>query len=205
MFVASKLLQENFEKTFYTFGYAFAPLFVVGGLAHLISSFATHNYADIINGFIFGFGLDIPVAQNLTSRNDTWLGYLKIIPYIAALWGYIILFNRLKLFQASSLRKIAAFIFASSLISFYLTLIFYKGYVFSTYGAKPRGGHGMHGGHATTEMFQSVPFKQATMSIKGKYAFATKKDAFIFSKKYGGEVVDFQKASLCALEDFSKN
>jgi polyferredoxin len=136
MFIASKFLNASFEKTFYTLGYAFAPLFVIGGLAHLISSFSTHNYADIVNGFIYGFGLDLHTVENLASRKDSWLMYLKVIPYIAALWGLIILGKRLKLFKASLTRKIFAFIFASSLISFYLSLQLYTGHVFKTYGAK---------------------------------------------------------------------
>jgi len=167
MYVASKILKADFEKTFYTLGYAFAPLFVIGGLAHLVSAFATHEYADIINGFIYGFGLDIQQVENLASRRDPWLGYLKVIPYIAALWGYAILASRLKLFEASKLQKVGAFIFASSLVSFYLALQLYKGYVFSTYGAK-KGGHGHGGDGMSKEMFQSVPFKDATLLQEGK-------------------------------------
>ncbi len=136
MYVASKFLNSSFEKTLYTLGYAFAPLFVIGGLAHLISSFATHNYADIINGFIYGFGLDTEKVGNLASRRDSWLMFLKVIPYLAALWGYLILAKRLKQFEASKIKKIFAFIFASSLVSFYLSLQIYTGYVFKTYGAK---------------------------------------------------------------------
>jgi len=136
MFCASKFLNTTFEKTLYTLGYAFAPLFVIGGLAHLISSFATHHYADIVNGFIYGFALNIQNVDNLASRQDSWLMFLKVIPYIAALWGYLILATRLKQFKASKIRKIFAFIFASSLVSFYLSLQIYTGYVFKTYGAK---------------------------------------------------------------------
>jgi ferredoxin len=136
MYIASKFLHVTFEKTFYTLGYAFAPLFIIGGLAHLISSFATHNYADIINGFIYGFGLDIESVQDLARRRDSWLMYLKVIPYIAVIWGYFILLNRLNLFEASKIRKSFAFIFASSLITLYLGLQVYTGYVLKIYGVK---------------------------------------------------------------------
>ena len=139
MFIASKFLNSSYEKTFYTLGYAFAPLFIIGGLAHLISSFATHHYADIVNGFIYGFAIDTTNVENLASRRDTWLMYLKVIPYLAALWGYIILAKRLKLFNTSIIRKVFAFIFASSLVSLYLSLQLYTGYVFKTYGAKKSG------------------------------------------------------------------
>jgi len=143
MYIASKFLNESFEKTFYTLGYAFAPLFVIGGLAHLISAFTTHNYADIVNGFIYGFGLNIEHVNDLASRRDSWLIYLKVIPYLAVLWGYLILVNRLKLFKASKIRKLFAFIFASSLVTFYLSLQVYTGYVFKTYGAK-KSSHSHH-------------------------------------------------------------
>jgi len=136
MFIASKFLNLTFEKTLYTLGYAFAPLFIIGGLAHLISSFATHHYADIVNGFIYGFGLDLQNVDNLANRRDSWLIFLKVIPYIASLWGYLILAKKLKQFTVSPIRKLIAFIFASSLISFYLSLQIYTAYVFKTYGAK---------------------------------------------------------------------
>jgi len=167
MFIASKILNSPFEKTFYTLGYAFAPLFIIGGLAHLTHSFFTHTYADIVNAFIYGFGLDIENVSNLASRRDSWLIYLKVIPYLAALWGYIILAKRLKQFDASMIKKVFAFIFASSLVSLYLSLQLYTGYVFNTYGAK-KGGHG-HGSHKMNkQMFQSVPFKEATLLQAGK-------------------------------------
>jgi polyferredoxin len=136
MFIASKFLNSTYEKTLYTLGYSFAPLFIIGGLAHLVSSFAIHHYADIVNGFIYGFGLDIQNVENLSNRRDSWLSYLKVIPYLAVLWAYLILLKKLKQFTASSLRKLLAFIFASSLISLYLSLQLYTGYVFKTYGAK---------------------------------------------------------------------
>ncbi len=44
--------------------------------------------------------------------------------------------------------------------------------------------------------------KKGTMTMNSKYAFAAKKDAFIFAKRNGGEVVDFNKALTIAMEDF---
>jgi len=143
MFIASKFLNAPFEKTFYTFGYAFAPLFIIGGLAHLISSFSTHNFAGITNAFIYGFGLDVQNVGNLATRGDSWLMYLKVIPYLASAWGFFIIFKRLKQFEASKLRKLFAFIFASSLVTFYLSLQIYSAYVFKTYGVK-KSGHSHH-------------------------------------------------------------
>ncbi len=105
MFVASKVLKAPFEKTFYTLGYAFVPLFIIGGLAHLIHSFFTHNYADIANGFIYGFGLDMGTVENLASRKDAWLNIFNVIPYIAVIWGYLILAKRIKSFNATKMKK----------------------------------------------------------------------------------------------------
>ncbi len=149
MFIASKILNSNFEKTFYTLGYSFAPLFVIGGLAHLFHAFFTHTYADIVNAFIYGFGLDVQNVENLASRKDAWLNIFNVIPYLAALWAYLILAKRVNFFEASNLKKSIAFVFASSLITFYLGLQFYKGYVFSTYGAKKRD-HSHHALNKTT-------------------------------------------------------
>jgi len=144
MFIASKFLNVSFEKTFYTLGYAFAPLFIIGGLAHLISAFSTHNYAEIVNGFIYGFGLETSNVENLSNRGDKWLMFLQIIPYIASLWAFLILFKRLQQFNTSKIRKTFAFIFASSLILFYLGQKIYTGYVFKTYGVKKHTSHHQH-------------------------------------------------------------
>ncbi len=141
MFAAAKLLDAEFKKTFYTLGYAFAPLFIIGGLSHLLHSFFTHTYADIANGFIYGFGLDVDTVHNLATRKDAWLAVFNLIPYIAVIWGVLILGKRLSFFDASRLKKALAFIFASSLITFYLGLNIYKIYVFKTYGMKQRHHH----------------------------------------------------------------
>ncbi len=148
MFIASKVLKAPFEKTFYTLGYAFAPLFIIGGLAHLIQSFLTHNYADIANGFIYGFGLNAGPVENLASRKDAWIYMFEVIPFIAVLWGYLILAKRMKSFNASKMKKVIAFVFASSLITLYLSTNIYKTYVFKTYGMAKKSYHGSHGQHA---------------------------------------------------------
>jgi len=134
MFIASKFLHTTFEKTLYTLGYAFAPLFIIGGLSHLLQSFFTHEYADIVNGFIYGLNLPMNSVENLASKKDAWIGIFAFFPYIATVWAYIILAGRLKFFDVSRTKKIIAFVFASSLISMFLALNFYKIYVFKTYG-----------------------------------------------------------------------
>ena len=161
MFVASKILKAPFEKTFYTLGYAFAPLFIIGGLAHLTESFFLHKYADIANGFIYGFGLDMGAVENLATRKDAWVHMFGFFPYLAALWGYLILAKRMKFFEATKMKKVLAFVFASSLVTLYLSTNLYRTYVFKTYGKAPRSHHGSHGNHGA-----SSPAKSDTPVMK---------------------------------------
>jgi hypothetical protein len=46
------------------------------------------------------------------------------------------------------MKKVIAFVFASSLITLYLSTNLYKTYVFKTYGMAQRSHHGNHGQHA---------------------------------------------------------
>ena len=57
MFIASKALKEDFSKVFYNLGYAFTPLFIIGGLSHTYEFFFLHHYSDIVNAFIQGFSI----------------------------------------------------------------------------------------------------------------------------------------------------
>ncbi|MBU1658860.1 4Fe-4S binding protein [bacterium] len=145
MFIASKILKAPFSKTFYTLGYAFAPLFIIGGLSHLLHSFFTHTYADIANGFIYGLGLDAEEVKNLASRKDTWLSVFEAFKYIAVIWAFIIMYNRIHLFEANKKAKTAAFFFASSLIFFFLFINLYRVYVVKTYGTPVHSSHMHHG------------------------------------------------------------
>lgn len=168
MFVASKALKADFSKTFYTLGYAFAPIFIIGGLSHLLHSFFTHTYANIANGFIYGFGLSGHV-ENLATRKDAWLSIFSYFPYIAALWAFYILYKRVNLFEASKKAKTIAYIFASLLIVFFLSLNLFRIYAMYAYG-KANGGHSHHGGHShmSGKMFQSVGADKAIILQKGE-------------------------------------
>ncbi|MDD3060926.1 MAG: 4Fe-4S binding protein [Sulfurimonas sp.] len=44
MYIAAKALKEEFSKLFYTLGYAFAPLFIIGGLSHTYEFFFLEHY-----------------------------------------------------------------------------------------------------------------------------------------------------------------
>jgi hypothetical protein len=143
MYLASKALKADYSKTFYTLGYAFAPLFLIGGLDHLMHSFFTHTYADIANGFIYGFGLDAEKVQNLASRRDSWLEIFGIFKYIAAAWAFFILYKRVQLFNVGSVAKTVAVSSASLLIIFYMSLGVMRDYAMQKYG-KSTSQHKMH-------------------------------------------------------------
>jgi len=151
MYVASKTLKVEFSKTFYTLGYAFAPLFIIGGLTHLMHSFFTHTYADIANGFIYGFSLDVAQVQNLASRKDGWLAIFDIFKYLAAFWAFLIMYKRVNLFDASKSAKTIAFFFASLLIIFYLALNLSRFYIAKT----QHNGSGMHKHSSHTHQSQA--------------------------------------------------
>jgi nitrous oxide reductase accessory protein NosL len=170
MYIASKALKAEFKKTFYTLGYAFAPIFIIGGLDHLLHSFFTHTYADIVNGFIYGFGLDVQSVANLASRGDAWLGIFGVFKYLAIAWAFLILYKRVNLFEASKKAKAVAFFGASLLILFYLALILIRVYAMNVYGKSSHshhhGAHGMHASHKSS-MFQSVSQDKAMIIQKG--------------------------------------
>jgi hypothetical protein len=140
MFAASRIMKTPFARTFYTLGYAFAPLFIIGGLSHLLESFFLHTASDIANGFVQAFALPFGSVEPLATRRDAWLHIFGLFNYIAAVWALVILAGRIRLMESSALRKTVAYPFAAALILFYLGLNVYKVYVFKTYGIN-RGGH----------------------------------------------------------------
>ncbi len=64
-----------------TFGYAFAPLMIVGGLSHVLEFFFIEYYRNIVNGFSQAFGLGIQ-AEPLAKRGDHWLHIFRIFLFI---------------------------------------------------------------------------------------------------------------------------
>lgn len=150
MFIASKALKEDFKKVFYTLGYAFVPIFIIGGLSHTYEFFFLHHYSDIANGFIQGFGIATDEVKALASRKDTWTRVFSIMNHIAVVLALIIMFKRVNFFTASKLAKSVAFIAASGLIIFYLWLNIYKVHAFKTYGAKKYSHN-----HASVKVYNS--------------------------------------------------
>lgn len=281
MFIASKILKKDFSSTFYDLGYSYAPLFILGSIAHTLETFFTKNYERIVEGFAYGFGFSLDVSS-LAKRGDDWLHVFGLIKWVGIIWAVIILYKRMKKFDSTKLRKMIAFPFAASLILFVIGLNVYTGYIFKTYG-RAMGEHNHGGG----EMFQSVskdkaillqsgkdkascvtcgmklPMfyktshaakhkdttrqycsihclaeeknlkkmnlsnlkvvdvkslkfidakkafyvvgsrKKGTMSEISKYAFLDKEEAIKFSKKYKGEVLNFEDALKIAMKDFT--
>jgi hypothetical protein len=67
----------------------------------------------------------------------------------------------MKSFKATIMKKSIAFVFASSLITLYLSTNLYSAYVFKTYGMAKRGHHGGHGNHSAAK-----PAKKETPVMK---------------------------------------
>ena len=139
MFIASKILKVSFETTFYTLGYAFAPLFIIGGLSHIGEFFFYFYASNIVNGFNQGFSLGMDTIPPLASRKDEWVHIFKLFTHIGYIWAFILMAFRLKLLDTKKHLKIIAFPFASALIIFYMSLNFYTSYVFKTYGVNKTG------------------------------------------------------------------
>ncbi|DAB28410.1 MAG: hypothetical protein A2513_04210 [Sulfurimonas sp. RIFOXYD12_FULL_33_39] len=144
MFIAAKILKKDFNTVFYDLGYSYAPLFILGSIAHSFEMFFLKGYEHIAEGFAYGFGFTLDVAP-LANRGDGWLHVFDLLKWVAIIWALIILYKRVKLLDVSRLRKIAAFPFAASLIIFFLAVNMYVGYIFKTYG-KASNGHASHGG-----------------------------------------------------------
>ncbi|QOP41527.1 4Fe-4S binding protein [Sulfurimonas marina] len=142
MFIASKVLQKDFKTTFYDLGYSYAPLFIIGSIAHTLESFFTRGSAKIAEGFAQGLGITLDVAP-LASRGDSWLHIFGALKWIAIVWALVILYKRLAKIDATKMKKMVAFPFAASLIIFFLSVNIYRGYVFKTYGVAKHSHHAM--------------------------------------------------------------
>ena len=134
IFIASKIMKVDFTNTFYTLGYSFAPIFIIGGLSHICEFFFYHYASDIVNGFNQAFNLGFQNIKPLASRKDEWVHIFKFFIHIAYIWAFIIMINRFKLIDSKKYLKVLAFPFASALIIFFMSLNFYKIYIFDTYG-----------------------------------------------------------------------
>lgn len=136
MFIASKIMKTNYEKTFYTLSYAIAPLFIIGGLSHILEFFFVHYASNLLNAFNQTFSLGFSTIEPLAKRGETWLFVFKIFTHIAYIWAFVLMTYRLKLLDSKKSLKVLAYPFVSIVIISYALLTFYTGYVFKTYGVK---------------------------------------------------------------------
>ena len=143
------VVKIEFKTLFYSLGFAFAPLFIIGGLSHLWEFFFYSTASNITNGFIQGFNLNMEYIKPLATRKDTWVHIFEIFNYLAVIWAFIIMIGRFRLIKASKMKKVIAFPLASALIIFYLGLNFYKIYVYKEFGV-------LKGGHNHTQMISTL-------------------------------------------------
>lgn len=143
MYIASKIMKLSYDKVFYTLSYSLVPLFIVGGLSHILEYFFLHYASNIINGFNHAFGLGMNTMQPLAKRGEPWLLIFIAFTHLAYIFAFIIMIYRLKLLDCKKYLKILAYPFASFVIIAYMSLNFYVGYVFQTYGVK-QNHHSMH-------------------------------------------------------------
>lgn len=197
LYLASKALKKDYATTFSTLGYAYAPLFILGSLGHTLESFFTHKYQDIVEGFAQAFGFVIEVAP-LAHRGDGWLHYFGLLKWIGVIWAFILLNKRLKLIEASKVRKFFGYFFASLLVLFFIGVNVYSGYVFKTYGAK-KGGHSNHS--AKTSYKSANKYSKNTKYQHAKVAALKDDEAIYFTltnpmasgKKYGMGMMSYGK------------
>jgi polyferredoxin len=135
LFIASKILEKDFNSIFTTLGIAFIPLFIFSSLGHTLETFFVKDFEKIIEGFAQGFGFDIDI-HSLAKRGDSWLHYFNLFKWLGIVWAFILLYKRMKLVDSTTFRKVLAYIFASSLILFFIGTIFYRAYILDTYGKK---------------------------------------------------------------------
>lgn len=143
MWIASKILKNDFNTVFYTLGYAFAPLFILASMGHALEYFFTGNAARIIEGMAWGFGFSIDINP-IAKRGDAWLGIFHVFRWVAVAWSFYILYRRMKYINATNVKKILAYPFAGLLIVFFISVNIYRSYVIDTYGRKPHTQHKMN-------------------------------------------------------------
>lgn len=145
LFVASRILNKNYGNIFTTLGYAFAPLFIIGGLSHMGEFFFYAYASEIVNAFIQAFHLNVEYIEPLATRRDKWVHIFTLFNYVAFFWSITVLVLRFRHIESSRLRKWLAFPFAGALIIFYFYINVYKIYVFNEYGAQKRAhNHSAH-------------------------------------------------------------
>jgi hypothetical protein len=173
LYLAAKVLKKEYASTFETLGYAYAPLFILGSLGHALGGFFTHDYQEIVGGFAQAFGFVAEVAP-LAKRGDAWLAYFELFKWLGVLWALILLAKRLKLVEASRMRKALAYFFASFLILFFIGTNIYRGYILKTYGMQERSSHAMKEGreHTRKPSHAMAPLSVTTLDASKTFYFS---------------------------------
>jgi NAD-dependent dihydropyrimidine dehydrogenase PreA subunit len=174
LWLASLVLKKDFNTTFSTLGYAFAPLFILGSLGHTLEMFFVKDYATLVKGFAQAFGFAAE-AMPLAKRGDAWLHYFGFLRWIGVIWTQILLYKRLKLIDSTKTRKVFAYVFASFLVIFFIGINIYRGYVFKVYGVKAAD-HSHHMGGQS-------------MAQRPSYATSSSQP-----RDNGGEILDFKNS-----------
>lgn len=136
LWLGSKILKIPFKEGFVLLGYGLAPLMILGALHHVLSFFFYHYASDLGTAYFWIMGSG-DIVEPLASRRDGWTHLFSFISYIAVLWSLWIMAARVKLTQASTAQKFAAWAVSSSVVLFYLFLLIFTSYVYATYGAAP--------------------------------------------------------------------
>lgn len=133
--LGAKILRQSYRRVFQNLGYALAPLMVVGGLSHVGEFYFLHYYHDIANATNQMLGLTDELVAPLAKRGEPWLHRFKLFQYLAVIWCYYLFYRRLQWIDTEAWRKCLAYPAVSAMVTTYLGLLFYSGYVFATYGA----------------------------------------------------------------------
>lgn len=207
MFIASKILKQEYSTVFYTLGYAFAPLFILSSIGHTMEMLFLSNIERMVEGFAYGIGMEVDIAP-LASRKDAWVHLFGLLKYVGVVWAIIILYKRMALIEAKKSAKILAFPFAASLIIFFLAVNFYRGYILDTYGRAQRGhgNHGSHGAHSE-KMFQSVMPQKALILQSGSDKLACSNCGMklpMFYKTNHAATIDGKVLQYCSIHCLSE-
>lgn len=157
MWLAAKIMRLPFASVFYTLGYAFAPIFIVGGLSHLGEFFFYRYASSIANALIQLLHLNVAYVEPLAQRSDTWVHIFQIFKYIAMLWTAYLLYKRYAFLEATPKRKWLSVPFAAALLIFYVGLNAYTKYAITTYGMHGHHGHGQSTRQAATPTAHAMP------------------------------------------------
>ena len=120
--VASAIVKEPFKKFLHHNSYALAPVMLIGSLSHIGTFFFLHYASDLTNAFYWLMGSS-EVMKPLATMRDGWVHIFSLFGFLGAVWSLGLLFERMKVYQVSLGKKMAAWTVASSVIWGYVALL----------------------------------------------------------------------------------